>query len=128
MPQPLPKKYAADVTINSAPAERQEQALNAANAIAQWSKLDAMMPVIFNGLVPGDPTAASDAFAAILNFKTRIDVLTKRAEKVLAEQADIDCLHAILGIYRSTGSARDIIAHHLWGTHEELPDGPAYHP
>jgi len=122
VPQPLPKKYAAQVVVDQAAAVRQEQALNAANAIAQWAKFDALMPILYNSLIKSDPTPAAAAFAAIRNFKTRQDTIRKQAEISLKEQTDRDALDAILKIYNSTAKGRDKIAHHLWGTHDDFPD------
>ncbi len=122
MPQPLPNKYAAQVSIGRAVSERPEQALNAANAIAHWATLDAMMPVIYNGLIQGDPKAASSAFAAIRNFKTRQDTIRGQAALTLKSERDRDCLDAILKLYDSTAKSRDKVAHHLWGTHSEIRD------
>lgn len=122
MPQPLHQKYAAKVTIQRAAATRQEQALNAANVISQWAKLDSIMPIIFNGLIKSDPTPAAATFAAIRNFQTRQDAIRKQAEIGLKDQRDKGILNAILKIYSSTAKSRDKIAHHLWGTHDDFPD------
>lgn len=56
MPQPLHQKYAAKVTIQRAAATRQEQALNAANVISQWAKLDSIMISKVGPHAPDDPT------------------------------------------------------------------------
>ncbi|WP_370172483.1 MULTISPECIES: hypothetical protein [Hyphomonas] len=122
MPQPLPRKYAAQVVIDQAAAQRQQQALNAANAISQWSKFDAMMPVLYNSFLPSDPTHAAVTFAAIRNAKTRQDTIRKLGEISLKDQNDRYALDAILKIYESTARGRDKIAHHLWGVHKDIPD------
>ncbi len=122
MPQPLPQKHAVNIIFEWAVAERPEQALHAANVIAQWAKLDSMMPIVFNGLIKSDPTPAAAAFAAIRNFQARQEAIRKQAEIGLKEKQDRDILNAILKIYSSTAKSRDIIAHHLWGTHKDLPD------
>ena len=123
MPQPLPKNLTAQISLTNVVQHRQELALNAADVISKWANVDAMIGSLIPTLINADPRPASAVFDIVKNFEARQNALREIALITISDQTDRDILNAILKLYASTAKGRNILAHNLWGVHDQIPDG-----
>lgn len=123
MPQPLPKsKKERMVRIGNAPASRPALAVRAADVLSTWSILDMYLEVIASFLTKGDPQPVAAVFSSIRSNAGQIDALKALAAVSIEDQTTRDIFGALLRAYGSSAKARNVIAHHLWGTLDEFPD------
>lgn len=123
MPQPFPKSITSfQLHLGQACEERPVLALFAAKIISAWAVLESTMAMVFNSIIPGDPTLAASIFGAIRNPNAQRDAFGALADRVLTDEEERDILDGLLRRYTGAGKSRDVVAHHLWATIPEIPD------
>ena len=121
-PQPLGKvKSGANYLMIGGFAERPEVANGIARCLANWSWVETMTSYIFLKLLGTNHKAAIALYNSFESAKGKTDAIRTLAISKLPAQ-ELDLVKAALRLVKSHQSARDRIAHWLWGLSEDLPD------
>lgn len=123
MPQPIPNNLESLViTIGDVPRRRQELSLVASEVLAAWPQAEHALTSLGIAMIHGDPAPTAAVLGAIRNNNAQRDAFNALAAVVFHDERDRDLLKAVLKQHTTAAKARNVLAHHLWATHEELED------
>ena len=122
MPQPFPKSI-KEFTINcSYPAKkRQLLAIYAAQIFATWATLEMNLTIMVTALPEGSTNSFAAMFDSIPATRAKVKAIKAVARETLSNREDNDLLDSIFKLYASAAKSRNNLAHHIWGTLDELP-------
>jgi hypothetical protein len=94
----------------------------AMRVISAWSVLESHLHRVFVALLKGEPAQGVAMFRTLESANAQRSVLMAAAQSALQNE-DVELLQAILDIYKKKATARNRIAHHLWGYTDLIADG-----
>lgn len=109
---------AGDYPLESRP----ELLAGAMRVISAWSVLESHLHRVFVALLKGEPAQGVAMFLTLESANAQRSVLMAAAQSALLSK-DVELLQAILDIYKRKATARNRIAHHLWGYTDLIADG-----
>ncbi|TXH77077.1 hypothetical protein [Thiobacillus sp.] len=109
---------AGDYPLESRP----ELLAGAMRVISAWSVLESHLHRVFVALLKGEPAQGVAMFLTLESANAQRSVLMAAAQSALLSE-DVELLQAILEIYKRKATARNRIAHHLWGYTDLIADG-----
>lgn len=127
MPQPLSKvcpdaSYEIGNVGTRSLLMRPELGLKAMEVIATWSHVESFMLSTYVELAGGDNADAAAVYLAMETSSAKSAAINTLAELKLT-QDNLVLLKAIIKILKSSEKHRNKLAHWIWGTSDQIPDG-----